>query len=137
MRIKILMACADNTDAEMLKEHGFLVYTCDEYTLKEMVDEIKPALVFINKPGNEANDIYNKFLNDLRFLSYPVIYTLAEDDVYIVNRKRTAAKKKRTVISDNIIDGIKTALLDFDTVTTPDMRPHSKNIPVSYYAHRA
>jgi hypothetical protein len=142
MRIKILMvgnSLETHSDAEMLKERGFLVYTCNGYNMNEMVDEVKPSVVFINPLGSDTaknNNLYNDFLDNIKFMVYPVVYTLSEDDVYIINRKRTTSKDKRTIIGDNIIDSIKTALLGAE-IAMPKPTGASKNVPVTYYANRA
>jgi hypothetical protein len=143
MDIRILMTCDTNTsaDAEMLKDKGFQVYTCEQSILSEMIDEIHPDVIFINPEHKDVmsttayNNLYNNLLDNVHFASYPVIYTLSEDDVYIVNRKRTASKDKRTVIADNVIDGIKTALIN----NTPQRRINirSTKVPSTYYANRA
>lgn len=138
MRIKILMVGSKegvSPDAEMLRERGFLVYSCAENTLSEMVDEIKPNVVFLNPDdGNDSNsiDTYNTLIDNVSYASYPVIYTLSEDDVYIVNHKRTASRNKRTVISDNIMDSIKTALIG-----TQALPKNVKKLPFPYYSNRA
>jgi len=100
-------------DAEMLKERGFAVYTCSDDIVSEMIDEVKPAVVFINpdNPGLSSTKVYHELLDNIHFASLPVIYTLSEDDVYLVNRRRTASRDKRNMICDNVIDSIKTALL--------------------------
>lgn len=141
MRIRILMAGNSEAymaaDAEMLKENGFLVYTCNEDTIDRMVDEVHPDVVFVNpKDPTDLHSMnaYQHFLDQVAYASYPVMYTLSDDDVYIVNRKRTASKHKRTVITDNIIDGIKTALL---SNLKSKRIPVSNAVPFPSYASRA
>src|ERR1035437_3058612 len=117
MRIKILLIGNDPAslvaDSQLLRERGVLVFPAfNSQNIRELVNEIKPDLVFFdpNKPNNQITDAYNNFVNDIYFTNIPVIFTLSDDDVYLVTRKRTASKNKRTNIADNIIDAIKTAL---------------------------
>lgn len=118
MRIRILVVGNDYDslvpDMEMLRDRDFAVYSCQDEAVFDMIEEVKPALVFVNPdtPGLSSTKVYHSLLDDMRFASIPVIYTLSEDDVYLVNRKRTAMRDKRNLICDNIVDGIKTALLD-------------------------
>jgi len=119
MALRILMTGDDYNslryDAEMLRQRGFRVYFCDrKQILAEMIDEVKPDIVFINSkaPGKDSTDIYHKLIDNVVFASLPVIYTLSEDDVYLVNRKRTAIKERRYMMSDNIVDAIKMAIED-------------------------
>lgn len=116
MRLKVLLTGKDRynhePDAEMLKEKGFLVYRCEETAVNDMIEEVHPDVVIINplEDGQSCTSLYHKLLDSIKYARLPLIYTLAEDDVYLVNRKRTSPKSKRNFITDNIIDGIKTAL---------------------------
>ncbi|WP_276131708.1 hypothetical protein [Polluticoccus soli] len=142
MRIRILMTGAEQeymrTEAEMLKDRGFLVYTCEEENIEEAISEIKPDLVFVNPhdPGLHSTKVYHELLDNIKYASIPVIYTLSEDDVYLVNRKRTASRDKRNMITDNIVDGIKCALLA-DSITPKKRVRINRNIQFPYYAFRA
>lgn len=143
MRIRILMVGNNaeylTPDAEMLKDRGFAVYTCDETCVNEMIDEVKPAVVFINpdNPGLVSTKVYHELLDNIHYASLPVIYTLSEDDVYLVNRKRTASRDKRNVICDNIVDSIKTALLSNTTFSKRKRVKLHGNYPFPFYASRA
>ena len=100
-------------DVSVLRQRGFRVYTSvNPEITEELVDEVKPDVIFINwqQPVKESTDLYHEVLDNIRFVCIPVVYTLAEDDVYLVNRKRTAIREKRNDICDNIVDAIKTAL---------------------------
>ena len=117
MRLKILLTGKDERqqlpDAQLLTERGFLVYRCKENTVNAMIDEIHPDVVIINpveKDDTTSSTLYERLLNNIRYARLPLVYTLSEDDVYLVNRRRTATKGKRNFIADNIIDSIKTAL---------------------------
>lgn len=117
MRIKILMISDDViaglADARILKDKGLIVHTCYNIdNIPGVIDEIKPDLIFIN-PHTSSNDItnlYNSLVGSMSITGIPIIYTLSEDDVYLVNRKRTSAKDKRNFICDNIIDAVKVAM---------------------------
>lgn len=116
MRLKVLLTGQDKfdhePDAELLRERGFLVYRCEETAVNDMIDEVQPDVLIINPIDEQptSNGLYNRLLKSLKYAKLPLIYTLSEDDVYLVNRKRTSARDKRNFIADNIIDGIKTAL---------------------------
>lgn len=116
MRLKILLTGKDKfqhePDAEMLRDRGFLVYRCDESDVNDMIDEVHPDVLIINPTVQEqsSTSLYNRLLNSIRYAKLPLIYTMSEDDVYLVNRKRTLSRGNRNFIVDNIIDGIKTAL---------------------------
>ncbi len=117
MRLKILLTGKDEQqqqpDAELLSQRGFLVYRCGENVVGDMIDEIHPDVVIVNpieKDNTTSSTLYEKLLNNIKYARLPLIYTLSEDDVYLVNRRRTATRGKRNFIADNIIDGIKTAL---------------------------
>lgn len=139
MALRILMTGDDYNylryDAEMLRQRGFRVYFCDrKQILAEMIDEVKPDIVFINSktPGKDSTDIYHNLIDNIVFASLPVIYTLSEDDVYLVNRKRTAIKERRYMMSDNIIDAIKMAIEDSSTSVKrrmPVQPPFFNNLP--------
>jgi DNA-binding NtrC family response regulator len=130
MRIKILLVGEDPlsllTDGQLLKERGILVYTAFYLeNMEELIREIKPDLVFFNphKPSGQLTNVYNDFVNSIYFTHIPVVYTLSEDDVYLVTRKRTTSKDKRTIISDNIVDAVKMALRNNKTAS-------KKTIPI-------
>ena len=100
------------SDAEMLRERGFMVYTCNNALVSEMVNEVKPDIVFFNpeEPDPDCTKQYHNLLKDTDAADIPVIYTLLEDDIYLINLKRNKRNKKN-LIADNIIDGIKTSLM--------------------------
>lgn len=116
MRLKVLLTGRDKfshePDAEMLRDRGFLVYRCEENSVNDMIDELHPDVLIINPTDEKqsSSNLYNRLLNSIKHAKLPLIYTLSEDDVYLVNRRRTLAKGARNFIADNIIDGIKTAL---------------------------
>lgn len=115
MRLKVLLTGEDRyqqaPDAEMLKQRGFLVYRCEESSVDAMIDEVQPDVLIINPLNAESStSLYNRILNNIRYARLPLVYTLSEDDVYLVNRKRTEMRGMRNFIVDNIVDGIKTAL---------------------------
>lgn len=119
MRIRILMIGNDAAylipDAQMLKDRGFVVYTSNEENFEGMIAEIKPDAILVNysNPGLNSTRVYHSILDNVQYANIPVVYTLSEDDVYLVNKSRTTmSRDKRNIICDNIIDSIKTALLD-------------------------
>jgi hypothetical protein len=140
MRIKLLLTGNDTNhlapEVDMLKERGFLVYTCEQHNAEAFVDEIKPDVVYINSasPNATTTNIYRRLMSRISLTKLPVIYTLTEDDAYLVSPK-TDKYNKRSMICDNILDAIKAALnvptaitrgiirasnrIQFPTYTTP------------------
>jgi response regulator RpfG family c-di-GMP phosphodiesterase len=144
MSLKILLI-SDNdkamqADRIYLKDRGLHVHTC-LFTgiINDLVAEVKPDIIFINptEPDNQSTEIYHSFLNDIRHLDVPVIYTLSEDDVYLVSKKRTAAKSKRNIIADNMIDAIKLGLTrtQHAEISLPTSRKY--HMPLNRQAYRA
>lgn len=134
MRIKILLIGDDPAslvaDRRLLRERGLLVYAAfNPQNIPEIVAEIRPDVVFFDPsvPNNYITDAYNDFVTDLSFLSTPVIFTLSEDDIYLVTRKRTDSKNKRTAITGDIITAIKSAL---ETNKTYHGKSHKFNTSV-------
>jgi hypothetical protein len=60
--------------------------------------------------NNRVTDAYNSLVCATSFKNIPVIYTLEEDEVYLVTRRRTNLKQKYTAIADNIISALKLAV---------------------------
>jgi|GEM_PF-658990 len=144
MRIKILIVNDDiNTviaDEQLLKERGFLVYTCfNTDNIDYLMAEIKPDVLFFDTHNMAplVIDAYNRIVTDIEHTTVPVIYTLVEDDVYLINRKRTTMREKRNLIADNIIDAIKFAL-QTDTLTHKKKTirlPKPQVIPLSLFGN--
>src|SRR6185312_4384404 len=105
MRIKVLLI-GDNPmdlipDFTLLREKNFLVYTCyNDLNINEMMQELEPDIVFIDasSPDNFTT-IYNNLSCNDNYLNIPIIYTLEEDEIYLVNKKRTAFKESRELLT--------------------------------------
>lgn len=117
MRLKVLMVTNKanelNPDAEVLKERGMLVYTCNDTIAVDMVTELSPDVVLVNpaEPNAGITRTYHKLLQHFRI---PVIYTLAEDEQYLVNiRNKTNRLVK--LVTDNIIDSIRKSIMILNT----------------------
>lgn len=144
MLLRILMI-SDNAryseaDVQVLKDRGIQVYTCCNYTIaQEMVAEIKPDIIFLDpeEPGKKTTELYHKLLDNVLFARIPVIYALVEDDVYLVDRKRTASKAGRNIIADNMIDAIKLALSGPGKPKSQPVYIHTNKIQLGNYAARA
>ena len=138
MRFKILMLGDDPVslmaDGQLLKERGMMVYTAFNLeNIDETIKEISPDLVFFD-PQQQSCEItaaYNILVNSSSFVNIPVIYTLTEDDVYLVSRKRTATKEKRNLIADNIIGAVKMALRSNKTYEKKHRKIPTPNISVT------
>ncbi|MCD6012030.1 MAG: hypothetical protein K0Q79_1892 [Flavipsychrobacter sp.] len=117
MRIRILLLGDDPVamvaDAQLLRERNMLVFTAfNLQNITELISEVRPDVIFFDahKSNNEITNAYNEIVNGIYFTNIPVVFTLSEDDVYLVTRKRTETKDKRSFIADNMIDAVKIAL---------------------------
>lgn len=144
MSLKILLISDDEramqADKIYLKDRGLHVHAClHTEIINDLVAEVKPDVVFINPSltDNQTTELYHYFLNDIRHLDIPIIYTLSEDDVYLVNRKRTAAKGKRNIIADNMIDAIKLALSKPHSTSVTATTGPKYHLPLNRQAYRA
>jgi len=113
MRIKVVMFGSDPVslmaDAQLLRERGLLVISAfNMQTVNELVSEVKPDVVFFDpsEPNNLVTDAYNTFKQHSHI---PVIFTLAEDDMYLVTRTRHS-HNGRALVADNILDAVHMAL---------------------------
>ena len=143
MRIKILMVgnnpAALVADEQLLRDRDMLVYTAFNLeNIPEMITEVKPNIIFFNSPkSNPVTETYNSIVNSIYFKDIPVIFTLSEDDIYLVTRKRTETGEKKKLTANNIIDAIKMALTVGNTphykhyVTKENqLQPHAVQLPV-------
>lgn len=112
MRLKILMVTNGESeccpDAEVLKERGMLVYTCNDAIAEDMVVELSPDVVLVN-PNVPSAGITKAYHKLLRHFKIPVVYTLAEDEQYLVNI-RNKANKLVKLVTDNIVDSIRNSV---------------------------
>ena len=136
MGLRILIIGDDlnhlKVDGEMLRRKGFRVYYClNKDLVNEMLVETSPDLAFINSSCHTEDSaaIYHGLLDNLQYVTLPVIYTLSEGDVYLVNRKRTAIKEQRYMTTNNVLDAIRMAFLRQEETTA------RKRIPVLYPIH--
>ncbi len=144
MRIKILLLGDDPlteiADGQLLRDRGFLVFTAfNLMNVNDLIAEVKPDLIFFNphKLSNGITECYNNVVNGIEFTHIPVVFTLSEDDVYLVTRKRTESKDKRTIIADNVIDAIKMALRSSKTAYKKTSQVHIATIAFPGYVARA
>jgi len=144
MRIKILLLGDDPVsllaDGQLLRERGLMVFpTFNLQNITELIEEVKPdALFFDPRNGNnQINEVYNGIINNGNFNNLPVIFTLSEDDIYLVTRKRADTKEKKNIIADNIISALKMALHSNRTYhKKTHVLPH-RNIDISNVIARA
>src|ERR1035438_10548673 len=102
MRIKLLLLGDDPislmADSQLLRERGIMVFTAfNLQNLNELADEVQPDILFFDprKANNLINESYNNVINSASFNNIPVVFTLTEDDLYLVTRKRTDTKEKK------------------------------------------
>ena len=149
MRIKILLLGDDPVSlmagGQLLRERGMLVYTAFNLeNLPEIINEIKPDVVFFD-PRQQTAEItaaYNDLVNSVYFEDVPVIYTLTEDDVYLVNRPRTNTgdkknKEKKNIIADNMINAVRKALWSNKTHEKKVKNISLPNAPIPNFTVRA
>lgn len=139
MRIKVLMVGDDPVfsiaDARILKNKNVLVYnTYNVDNLDALVDEIRPNIIFINAscPDNYINT-YKGVINDDRYVTVPVIYTLAEDNVYLVNKPISSSKERRKIIAESVVDAVKISLRNKKHLSTKSNSKVYICHPASYY----
>ena len=139
MRIKVLMVGDDPVfsiaDARILKNKNVLVYnTYNVDNLDALVDEIRPNIIFINAscPDNYINT-YKGVINDDRYVTVPVIYTLAEDNVYLVNKPISSSKERRKIIAESVVDAVKISLRNKKHLSTKSNSKVYICHPTSYY----
>jgi len=104
-------------DAQLLRQRGILAITAFNIgNINEMAGEVKPDIVFFDphRQDNTITNAYNTFVSNPDFLRIPVIFTLADDDIYLVTRNRKKEAEPRALVADNIIDAIKMALEDIN-----------------------
>jgi len=145
MRIKILLLGdyppALVPDRQLLRDKGMLVFTSFNLeNIDALIDEIKPDLIFFdaqNHSSNQMNDTYNAFINNMHYAHLPVIFTLEEDDIYLVTRKRTDIKSKRKIIANNIISALKLAFSVNKVNDKKTYKIHYPSIALPTYNNRA
>lgn len=144
MRIKILLLGDDPvslvSDGQLLKDRGMMVYTAFNLdNVNDLINEVKPDLVFFDphKQSKEITEAYNNLVNGIYYTNIPVIYTLSDDDVYLVTRKRTESKDKRTIIADSIIEAIKMAMRNNKTYQKKAIKDDHQTINISSVNARA
>ena len=142
MHTRILIAGDDQmtlaADSMLLKDRGMYVYTVMSIeNIPELIDEIKPDILFFDsvKMGNDIKDAYNNTVNNTAFKNIPVIFTLSEDEMYLVKR----GIRKKLSKADNVVDAVKMALeidrpLDKYYVTRQNKHHlHSGELQLSFY----
>jgi len=137
MRLKVLMVVnkgnETHPDAEMLKERGMLVYTCNDAIAEDMVEELVPDVVLINPvvPNAGITKAYRKLLKNKFHFHIPVIYTLTEDEQYLINI-RVKANKMVKLVADNIVDSIRKSLHAFNLQESSLTMPRTKRYTADF-----
>lgn len=113
MNLRILMISDEKKllyqDKKLLSEKGFEVFISDSSaSMSWMINKVNPGAVLIGAKNMEENStrLYHEFLDNLLFAHLPVIFALSEAEVYIINRKRTINKEKRSFICSNVTDAV-------------------------------
>jgi len=97
----------------LLCDNGFAVTVCsDNKKMNSLIETLKPQVVFFDTGIQDASsaDLYHALLDNIRFASIPVIFTLSKNDVYLVSRKRTAVREKRNVVAAGPLEALSAAL---------------------------
>ena len=83
-------------DSQLLRERGIMVFTAfNLQNINELISEVKPDIMFFDPRSADnylINESYNDVINNALLNKIPVIFTLTEDDLYLVTRKREDAK---------------------------------------------
>lgn len=101
------------TSKRKLSEGGFAVAICsDGQDVTARIDKLKPDVVFIHTSdvSDASTGLYNNLVDNVRYATLPVIFTLSENDVYLVNRRRAATPEKWSVLASDPIEAVYTAL---------------------------
>ena len=107
-------------DSTLLKDSGMYVYTATNLdNIQELIAEIKPDVIFFHSVNMDenVNTAYNQVLNNTGFKDIAIVYTLTEDEVYLVTPKRIRSAAKKSHRAESVIDAIKMALK-----ITPDLQ---------------
>jgi len=116
MDLRILMVGDDPSyilpDIQLLRDKGFRVYTVfNNVNINDVFEETKPHIVFFNftelkKSGKQHIKLTNSILKQRT----SIIYSIKEDDTYMVVQYKDAVNKKHVTLADNLIAAVKTAL---------------------------
>jgi PleD family two-component response regulator len=143
MRIKILMMGDDPaslmTDGQLLRERGLLVFTAfNPQNMDDLIHEVRPDVIFFDPQtqGNTVTNTYNDLMKN-KLMNLPAIYTLSDDNVYLVTGKKIEGKAARTGVADNIIDAIKMALANNRTYHKSTYKTNHKTISIAITHARA
>ena len=115
MRIRVLLVSTDEAngkrDRKLLTNHGFQVFHCHSDQVPERAGVIQPEIILINNGEVIGeNNIYNTLSNNVLLARFPIVFILAENEVYLINRKRTAMKENRYLISNSLFDAMNQAV---------------------------
>ena len=116
MRIRVLLVSMDKAngkrDQQILTDQGFQVFHCDSDKVPEKAGEIQPEIILINSAEEVKgeNNLYNTLSNNVLLARFPIVFTLAENEVYLINRSRTAMKEDRYLISNSLFDAMNQAV---------------------------
>lgn len=131
MNRRILMLGNDDKvlqgDAATLRSIGFNVCRCTRgQGLNDVIAALNPEVVFINSrlPDKQTTDVYHWLIDNVLHACLPVVFTLAKNELYLVNKKRTAFKDRRYSMSHSMEEAIRMALL-------PDLSPGRRRIRLS------
>lgn len=102
--------CNEIADIRLLKDNHFLVYTLyNTGNVDDTIKELQPNIILINGLSkHHLTEAYTAILSNESCLDIPVVYTLDEDDVYLVSTNRLFNTKK--MVTDNLVQAIKIAV---------------------------
>ncbi|RYZ51529.1 MAG: hypothetical protein EOP49_11500 [Sphingobacteriales bacterium] len=96
-----------------LQALGYQVKLCSVAAqIDKLITAHRPAIVFINSEHTDylSTSVYNNLLDNVSIASIPLVYTLSENDVYLVNRKRTASRNDRDFFASSVAEACNLAL---------------------------
>jgi DNA-binding NtrC family response regulator len=144
MRLKVLLIGDDPVslvaDGQLLKERGLMVFSAfNMQNITEIINEVKPDVLFFDpqQTNNTINETYNSLISNVIFNGLPIIFTLTEDDMYLVTRKRSNTREKKNLIADNMIDAVKMALRSSKTYYKKAQKVPLNTLPNSSFGARA
>ena len=126
MHTRILITCDDPmtliADCTLLKDRGMYVYTASNLdNIPELIAEVKPDVVFFDAVHMDeaVHTAYNNMMGNTSFKDIPVVYTLTEDDMYLVTPKRADGAPKKSRRATSVLDAVKMAL-----TVIPNLQKH-------------
>ncbi len=137
MDLRIMMVgedpCFVQPDIQLLRDKGFRVYTVfNQENIYDVYNEIAPQVVFFNATTPKISGILStRLTNKILRRRSAIIYTISEDDTYMVVQFLYDMNRKHVTLADNLVGAVKTALMNISY--TPKIALN--NVPGAVHLH--